>query len=89
MKISRLLSAAPFTGGAFYKALHPRSMDGTKTKRGPVTDRRSSARLRDGETVGEGADKIGMENVGHRLLSKMGWAEGAWIGKSGGGLENP
>lgn len=58
-----------------------------KGKKGPG-DRGSSARMRDGETVGEGAERIGNDNIGHQLLSKMGWAEGARIGRSGG-LDNP
>ena len=47
-----------------------------------------SLRARDGEEVGGGAERIGMDNVGHRLLSRMGWADGDRIGKSGG-LEAP
>lgn len=88
-KITRLVSAATFSGGAFYKALHskPSRKDREKTK-GP-SDRGSSARMRDGETVGEGASRIGMENIGHQLLSRMGWTEGDRIGKSDGGLDNP
>jgi hypothetical protein len=41
-------------------------------------------KTRDGEVVGQAAAKIGGDNVGHQLLSKMGWAEGDRIGKSGG-----
>ena len=29
-------------------------------------------RHKEGDLVGEGAERIGMENIGHRLLSKMG-----------------
>lgn len=32
----------------------------------------ASARAREGELVGEGAEKIGTDNIGHRLLSMMG-----------------
>ncbi|ORX35975.1 hypothetical protein BD324DRAFT_514435 [Kockovaella imperatae] len=71
----------------FYKALYSKYSGGAK-KRGPG-DRGTSARMRDGETVGEGADRIGMENVGHKLLSRMGWAEGDRIGRTEGGLDNP
>ena len=87
-KINRILAAAPFTGGQFYKALRTRPRDPNKKKKGPG-DRGASARMRDGEAVGEGAERIGMENIGHRLLSQMGWAEGGRIGRSDGGLDNP
>lgn len=48
----------------------------------------AGSRRRDGELVGEGAERIGGDNVGHKLLSMMGWAEGDRIGK-GEGLDNP
>lgn len=38
----------------------------------------------DGAVVGEGADKIASDNVGHRMLAKMGWSEGMQIGRTGG-----
>lgn len=88
-KIARLVSSATLSGPSFYKALYKKSGGGGDKKKGPAGDRGSSARMRDGETVGEGADKIGMDNVGHRLLSKMGWAEGGRIGRSEGGLDAP
>jgi hypothetical protein len=34
--------------------------------------------------VGRAAAKIGEDNIGHKLLSKMGWNEGDAIGKSDG-----
>ena len=86
-KISRLVASATLSGPGFYKALYKKT--GDKKAKGPAGDRGSSARMRDGETVGEGADRIGVENVGHRLLSKMGWAEGGRIGRSEGGLDVP
>lgn len=51
-------------------------------------DRGSSTRAREGDLVGEGAAQIGQENIGHKLLSKMGWAAGDRIGRTGG-LEAP
>lgn len=36
---------------------------------------------REGAQVGFGAEKIGSENVGHKLLSMMGWNEGNGLGK--------
>ncbi|BGP26948.1 R3H domain containing protein [Rhodotorula toruloides] len=41
----------------------------------------------EGAVVGEGADKLGENNIGFALLKKMGWTEGAQIGLSGGILE--
>ncbi|KAK4687093.1 ferric-chelate reductase, partial [Tremellales sp. Uapishka_1] len=61
---------------------------GGAKKKGPPGGAGSSVRHKDGDQVGEGAERIGQDNVGHRLLSKMGWAEGERIGKSGG-LEAP
>ncbi|SNX82293.1 uncharacterized protein MEPE_00999 [Melanopsichium pennsylvanicum] len=43
---------------------------------------------RDGEEVGFGADKIGADNIGHKLLAAMGWTEGSGIGSSQG-MANP
>lgn len=49
----------------------------------------SAVKHRDGDAVGFGAMAIGEDNIGHRLLSKMGWTEGNRIGRSEGGLEVP
>ncbi|GAA6018862.1 hypothetical protein JCM8202_002265 [Rhodotorula sphaerocarpa] len=38
----------------------------------------------EGTVVGQGADKLGTENIGFALLKKMGWTEGGQIGLSGG-----
>ena len=87
-KASRLVAASSFNGNAFYKALYARPKAEKEKKKGPG-DRGSSARARDGELVGEGAERIREDNIGHRLLSKMGWAEGSTIGRNEGGLDNP
>jgi hypothetical protein len=47
------------------------------------------AKRREGEVVGEGAKMLGQDNLGHKLLSKMGWTEGTRIGKSEDGLAVP
>ncbi|BGP42715.1 squalene synthetase-like protein [Rhodotorula kratochvilovae] len=43
----------------------------------------------EGAVVGQGADRIGEDNVGFALLKKMGWTEGGQIGLSGQGLQEP
>lgn len=42
------------------------------------------SRNAEGAVVGEGADRIQSDNVGHQMLAKMGWTEGMKIGKTGG-----
>lgn len=37
----------------------------------------------------EEQSKIGSDNIGHKLLSKMGWKEGSGLGASGSGMEAP
>jgi splicing factor 4 len=34
-------------------------------------------------------ERLGADNKGHQLLSKMGWTEGAGLGAGGGGIVNP
>lgn len=63
--------AGDFSGGQFYKALYARKDKG-KDKDKRVRGTGASVRAREGELVGEGADKIGEDNVGHKLLSRMG-----------------
>ncbi|GAA6002964.1 uncharacterized protein JCM10292_000269 [Rhodotorula paludigena] len=45
------------------------------------------AKNHEGSVVGQGADKLGEDNVGFALLKKMGWTEGGQIGLSGGLVE--
>ncbi|TYJ56385.1 hypothetical protein B9479_002933 [Cryptococcus floricola] len=86
----RLLVAAPYSGGLFYKALHSKSTAGKPKVKGKDWGAGQSAKAMEGEEVGFGADKIGNDNVGHKLLSMMGWAEGEKIGKAGGsGIDMP
>lgn len=102
-QIDRLVKASQAPGGLFYKSYFggkkpngkPNKFDksGKGKKAGKTTTAHGngnmpSLRARDGEEVGGGAERIGMDNVGHRLLSRMGWADGDRIGKSGG-LEAP
>ncbi|KAJ9102548.1 hypothetical protein QFC21_002949 [Naganishia friedmannii] len=76
------------TPGKFFKAKY-----GSNSGKGPSLPgnaSRSGAAVRhnEGDAVGHGASAIGSENMGHRLLSKMGWSQGDRIGLSGG-LEAP
>lgn len=66
------------------------TMPGTKSgKGGAKMGGQDMAKRREGEVVGEGAKSIGQENLGHKLLSKMGWTEGTRIGKGEDGLAIP
>lgn len=52
--------------------------------RGGLKGAASAPRNRDGQQVGFGADKIGTENAGYRLLAMMGWQHGAGLGRQQG-----
>lgn len=53
--------------------------DGRKKK-----ERIPLPRNQEGAQVGFGAERIGQDNVGHRLLSAMGWVEGMGVGATQG-----
>lgn len=57
--------------------------------RGGAGAGRDLAKRREGEVVGEGAKQLDQDNLGHKLLSKMGWSEGMRIGHGEGGLAAP
>ena len=42
-----------------------------------------------GQVVGSNAPQVGESNVGHILLSKMGWTPGQSLGKDGQGIAQP
>jgi len=42
------------------------------------------SRNAEGAVVGDGADKIASDNIGHKMLAAMGWVEGQAVGKTGG-----
>lgn len=89
-KLERLLTAAHFSGSMFHKTLYTKSSHGGVKGKGKDWSSGGAAKPREGELVGYGADKIGIDNVGHKLLSKMGWAEGNKIGRgSGSGIDAP
>ncbi|KAF8944593.1 hypothetical protein BGZ47_004027 [Haplosporangium gracile] len=52
-------------------------------------DPRDSARAVTGSVVGGAASEISKENVGHRMLAKMGWSPGVGLGASGDGITKP
>lgn len=88
-KVDRILSRGPRTDT--FKGGFGGGKGGGKREKLPGTAGRAGGgevRHRDGDTVGGGAAAIGQDNIGHRLLSKMGWTEGTRIGMSGG-LEAP
>ncbi|KAF9140508.1 squalene synthetase-like protein [Linnemannia schmuckeri] len=52
-------------------------------------DPRDSARAVTGSVVGSAASEISKENVGHRMLAKMGWSPGVGLGALGDGITKP
>jgi hypothetical protein len=68
-KIGRIIGAS--TNGEFYKAKYAKGpkprMPGSAGRSGGV-----GLRHMDGDAVGAEASAIGEDNIGHRLLSKMG-----------------
>ncbi|EPQ27486.1 uncharacterized protein PFL1_05024 [Pseudozyma flocculosa PF-1] len=86
-KVRRILLGhghATFGLGATVKGGGRRGGGGGKTTVGATGGGGMAPKNREGEEVGWGADKIGADNIGHRLLAAMGWTEGTGIGVSGG-----
>ncbi|GAA5895769.1 hypothetical protein JCM8208_005083 [Rhodotorula glutinis] len=71
--------------GGLWKALE----GATGKKSGGGGRRDQLGKNSEGAVVGQGADKIGEDNVGFALLKKMGWTVGGQIGLSGQGLHEP
>ncbi|KAJ1658447.1 squalene synthetase-like protein [Dispira simplex] len=66
----------------------------TKYDHLPKKDRKrpSTTQLRvpaKSQVVGDNAQALGTENVGHKLLSKMGWKPGESLGTTGTGIREP
>ncbi|GAA6033049.1 hypothetical protein JCM8097_000118 [Rhodosporidiobolus ruineniae] len=61
-----------------------KALEGADGKKGRKFGGGGGGRNSEGAVVGQGADKLGAENVGFALLKKMGWSEGGQIGLSGG-----
>ncbi|TNY20434.1 hypothetical protein DMC30DRAFT_253617 [Rhodotorula diobovata] len=70
--------------GGLWKAL-----EGASGKKSGGGRRDQLGKNSEGAVVGQGADRIGEDNVGFALLKKMGWTEGGQIGLSGQGLHEP
>ncbi|CAO1620180.1 unnamed protein product [Parajaminaea phylloscopi] len=82
-KVDRILrghSHASSFGNPGKKASALGKMKGKGRNAGPVSTQRNL----EGADVGWGADRIGADNIGHKLLSMMGWAEGSGVGASQG-----
>jgi len=82
-KLQGILGGGRSSGGDFFKSKYGKkektALPGSTARSGAGTQRH-----KDGDAVGGGASAIGQDNIGHRLLSKMGWIEGDRIGRSGG-----
>ncbi|MCO5565915.1 hypothetical protein L7F22_019590 [Adiantum nelumboides] len=76
--ILRSVGGASFGKGSRTGANAPKD-DGRKKK-----ERIPLPRNQEGAQVGFGAERIGQDNVGHRLLSAMGWVEGMGVGATQG-----
>ncbi|PWN36237.1 uncharacterized protein FA14DRAFT_121178 [Meira miltonrushii] len=76
--ILRSVGGASFGKGSKTGANAPKEA-GRKTK-----ERIPLPRNQEGAQVGFGAERIGQDNVGHRLLSAMGWVEGMGVGATQG-----
>ncbi|KDN52404.1 hypothetical protein K437DRAFT_232250 [Tilletiaria anomala UBC 951] len=82
-KVLRILSGKATMWGIGTKAAARGKGKAPKTV-GQTGGGAHAPRNREGAEVGLGADKIGADNIGHKLLSMMGWKEGAGIGQVGG-----
>ncbi|KAF2717385.1 hypothetical protein K431DRAFT_288600 [Polychaeton citri CBS 116435] len=71
--------------GRINKSKGEPAMRPNRKARGGVSD----VSLRNGEIVGAGAQEIGEDTFGHRMLQKMGWTKGQALGKDGEGLLVP
>ncbi|KAE8224924.1 hypothetical protein CF319_g2253 [Tilletia indica] len=88
-KVNWIVNGA-LSGGSF--GLRPKGAGGKgKGRDGPGGAGRGApahaSKNQEGAQVGFGAEKIGEENVGHKLLKIMGWSEGTGIGIIEGGAE--
>ncbi|GAA5945889.1 hypothetical protein JCM10213_008224 [Rhodosporidiobolus nylandii] len=66
-----------------------KALEGASGKKGGRSGGGGMGRNHEGAVVGQGADKLGEDNVGFALLKKMGWTEGATIGQSSNAILEP
>ena len=60
--------------------------DGKKSRRGPINE----AYVKEGDLVGAKAPEIGTNNIGRKLLEKLGWVKGEGLGAHGNkGISEP
>lgn len=65
------------------------SKDSKTTKRERI-DSKGKFHLKEGEIVGENAPAIGSENIGRKMLEKLGWSSGEGLGAHGNkGISEP
>ncbi|KAJ9094826.1 hypothetical protein QFC20_006804 [Naganishia adeliensis] len=72
------------TPGKFYKAKYGGNAGKGPQMPGGAGRSGQAVRHQEDDAVGRDASAIGSENVGHKLLSRMGWNQGDRIGLSGG-----
>lgn len=60
-----------------------------KGGKGPRGEAGPGPHVREGDIVGEQAPEIGQENIGRRLLEKLGWKYGEGLGMNNKGINQP
>lgn len=87
MSSRSFLKNAQYSGGNGKQGKLPKHAKVWGTRGGGYD--RAAVSLRNGEVVGANAAEIGRDNIGHKLMEKMGWTKGMALGKDGEGLLVP